>query len=352
MSETPGDEERDWAADKRDFVADSRDEAAQLRDAVADAREEAADNREAELDAWEQQLAERSAALGLPVEDTPATADRTAARANRARGREERAGFRVRRGEASLNRDEASARRLGDGRPTRLALAFAGIAEQLYGADTVEDVLQRIAEAAVDTVAGCRVASVTLLEEGGYRTAASTDATATAVDSAQYRVGEGPSLEACVVPVVYAASFPDDRWPVLGARPLEFGVNSALSYRLAGAAPDAESGSGALNTYSATEEGFDDAAQEIGYILAAHASVAARAVGERSSLEGTGRQLQDALLTRDIIGQAKGILMERLRITPDDAFDVLRNSSQRLNVKLHEVARRLTETGELNHGDL
>lgn len=79
--------------------------------------------------------------------------------------------------------------------------------------------------------------------------------------------------------------------------------------------------------------------------------MAARAVGERSTLEGLGRQLQDALLTRDIIGQATGILTERLRITPDDAFDVLRHSSQRLNVKLREVARRLTETGERNRND-
>ena len=103
-----------------------------------------------------------------------------------------------------------------------------------------------------------------------------------------------------------------------------------------------------MNTYGATPDAFDVDAQEIGSILAAHASLAARAVGERSTLEGLGRQLQDALLTRDVIGQAKGILMERLRITPDDAFEVLRHSSQRLNLKLRDVARRLTETGDVN----
>lgn len=85
-------------------------------------------------------------------------------------------------------------------------------------------------------------------------------------------------------------------------------------------------------------------------MLAVHASLAARAVRERSTLEGKGRELQEALLTRDIIGQANGILMERLKITPDDAFDVLRRSSQSLNLKLREVARALTETGELRGG--
>ncbi len=350
MAEGLGEDERAWAAHKREFVADSRDDAAQLREALADAREEAADNREADLDAWEEQLAERAVELGEPVEGSPASAERTAARAARARAREERADFRLHRGEATISRDDASLRRIGDGQPTRLAMAFAGIAEQLYSADNFEDVLQRIAEAAVHTVTGCDVASVTLLEDGSYRTAAATDASATAVDAAQYQAEEGPSLDACRVPLVYAASFPDERWPVLAARPVEHGVLSAVSYQLAPSAPDAESGTGALNTYGATEYSFDDAAQQIGYILAAHASVAARAVGERSTLEGMGRALQDALLTRDVIGQAKGILMERLRITPDDAFDVLRDSSQRLNVKLREVARRLTETGELHRG--
>lgn len=351
MPDGPGAEERAWAADKREFVADSRDDAAELRDAAADVREEAADRREADLDAWEDELARRTAELGVPVEGTPASAQRTEARAARARAREERAGFRLDRNARSMSRDDASQRRLGDGSPTRLAMVFAGIAEQLYSAGNVEDVLQRIAESAVHAVGGCHVASVTLRENGGYRTAAATGATAAAVDAEQYQAGEGPSLAACREPMVYAGSFPDERWPVLAARPVEHGVRSALSYRLAAATPDADTDSGALNAYGTTEASFDDGAQEVGYILAAHASVAARAVGERSTLEGIGRQLQDALLTRDIIGQAKGILMERLRLTPDDAFDVLRLSSQRLNLKLREVARRLTETGELQRED-
>jgi AmiR/NasT family two-component response regulator len=92
---------------------------------------------------------------------------------------------------------------------------------------------------------------------------------------------------------------------------------------------------------------FDDQAQEIGLILAAHASLAARAVQERSRLDTLGTNLQRALLSRDVIGQAKGILMERLKITPEDAFDVLRHASTRLNLKLHELARGIAETGQL-----
>ena len=87
-------------------------------------------------------------------------------------------------------------------------------------------------------------------------------------------------------------------------------------------------------------------AREIGLVLAAHASVAASTVHERTALEQLGGQLHDALSSRDVIGQAKGILMERLRITPDDAFDALRRASQRLNLKLREIAQNLVETGE------
>jgi AmiR/NasT family two-component response regulator len=56
--------------------------------------------------------------------------------------------------------------------------------------------------------------------------------------------------------------------------------------------------------------------------------------------------LQDALVTREVIGQAQGILMERERITPDQAFAVLRRASQHLNVKLRVVAQALVDTGE------
>jgi hypothetical protein len=146
---------------------------------------------------------------------------------------------------------------------------------------------------------------------------------------------------------VYAQSFPDERWPTLASRPTESGVQSALSYRLAAASSGtADSRGGSLNSYGVIPYAFSDTAQEIGLILAAHASVAARAVDERSTLERLGRDLQQVLLSRDVIGQAKGILIERLDITPEDAFDLLRRSSQNLNEKLRDVAQRLAETGE------
>jgi hypothetical protein len=347
VSAGSGEEERAWAADKRDFVADRRDEVADERDRVADARDRTADDREAELDKWERQLDDRAAELGGPAEESGASAQRAEARAGRSQARQNRDKARAKRTIAAADRDESRKRRQADAPPTRLAMVFADIAEQLYDADSFDDVLSRIAHAAVSTIAGCRMASVTLCERSGYRTVASTDPAATAVDQAQYQSHEGPCLDAVDAPMVYAQSFPDERWPTLASRPIESGVQSALSYRLAAASSaTADSGAGSLNSYGVVPSAFNDTAQEIGLILAAHASMAARAVDERSILQSLGRDLQQVLLSRDVIGQAKGILMERLKITPEDAFDLLRRSSQHLNLKLRDVARGLAETGE------
>lgn len=350
MSADATGDERRWVADKRDFVADSRDDAADSRESVADAREASADAWETALDEWEDALGSRATRLGM--DDPSAAAERAAAREAREAARHERDRAREERRLARVHREDAAGRRLDGAPPTLLALAFAGIAEHLYNADDYDEVLARIAEAAVETVVGARFASVTLAADGGYRSAGSTAAAATAVDQEQYDADEGPSLDALTTPVVDAPGFPDDRWPVLAARPTDHGVQSALSYQLTGSTGEPGTGSGSLNVYASAPAAFDQEAREIGLILASHAALAARAVGERASLQGLGQQLEHALLSRDVIGQAKGILMERLKTTPEDAFDILRNSSQRLNLKLREVARRLTETGEVDAGDL
>ena len=189
------------------------------------------------------------------------------------------------------------------------------------------------------------------LSEGAYQTAATTDSTASAVDQAQYDAEEGPCLDAVEAPIVYAQSFPDTRWPTLASRPAELGAQSAASYRLAAASLATAGTGGSLNTYGIEPDAFSDEAREIGLILAAHASVAAGAVRERDALQDLAQNLNKALLSRDVIGQAKGILMERLKITPEDAFDVLRRSSNRLNEKLHAVALSLAETGEFDTRD-
>jgi hypothetical protein len=344
------DDERQWAADKRDFVADRRDELAAKRDAAADARDATADARECALDERERHLEARAVEVGLPPDDSEA-AQKVAARTARRQEYENRQALRTEREAAARDRDEATRQRLEATPTTKLASAFAGIAAYLYAAESFDDVLLRIAQTAVSTVAGCQMASITVSEHGAYRTAATTDAAASAVDQAQYDAGQGPCLDAVDTHLVYAQSFPDTRWPTLASRPADLGAQSAASYSLAGASLTTAGIGGSLNTYGIEPDAYSEEAQQIGLILAAHASTAAGAVRERGALQAAAQSLNEALRSRDVIGQAKGILMERLKMTPEDAFDALRLASNRLNKKLHDVALTLTETGALDAGD-
>ena len=351
MTANSVDEERQWGAEKRDFVADRRDQLAADRDASGDARDLTADAREAALDERERRLDARAAELALPADTMETAVQRTGARA-REQAQADREASGTRREVAAGARDEATERRLEATPPTRLAAAFAAIAENLYTADSFDAVLLRIAQTAVSTVVGCEMASITLSEQGVYRTAATTHAAAAGVDQAQYDAQEGPCLDAVETPIVYAQSFPDLRWPTLASRPVDMGAHSAASYRLAAANLATAGTGGSLNTYGIAPDAFSDEAQQVGLILAAHASMAAGAARERGHLQDVAEQLNQALLTRDVIGQAKGILMERLKLTPEEAFDALRHSSQRLNEKLRAVAFTLAETGEFDTTDV
>jgi hypothetical protein len=277
------DDEHQWAAERRDFVADRRDELAAERDAAGDVRDRTADQRESGLDLRERELDARAAESGLPPVGAEAAARRVDSHAVQEQARNDREELAAERDAAAGARDEATKRRLEATPTTRLASAFAAIAENLYAADSFDAVLQRIAQTAVSTVAGCQMASVTLSEHGTYRTAATTAPAASAVDQAQYDAQEGPCLDAVDATVVYAQSFPDHRWPTLGSRPADLGAQSVASYRLAGTLQTAGT-AGSLNTYGATPDAFSDEAQEIGLILAAHASMAAGAVRERGDL--------------------------------------------------------------------
>ncbi|MCE6995468.1 ANTAR domain-containing protein [Saccharothrix sp. S26] len=97
---------------------------------------------------------------------------------------------------------------------------------------------------------------------------------------------------------------------------------------------------GALNLYSPDVRAFDEDSQHVGSLFASHAAVALAASQERE-------HLTEAMRTRDLIGQAKGILMERHKFTGDQAFTLLVRASQRANMKLRDLADRLVHTGEL-----
>ena len=132
---------------------------------------------------------------------------------------------------------------------------------------------------------------------------------------------------------------------MLAAAARELGVASSLSCGLFVYQPAQWSPLGTFNLYSATPEGVQRRGQEFGSILAAYPAVGVATAHRRDEVDRREAALHRGLNTRDVIGQAKGILMERQHLSAGDAFDLLRRASQRLNRKLADVAQQLAETG-------
>ena len=124
------------------------------------------------------------------------------------------------------------------------------------------------------------------------------------------------------------------RWPEFARRASERGVGSMLCFRLFVEGDRL----GGLNMYAGTPGAFDDESQDVGLMFACHAAVALAGAGHEEKLRA-------AMTNRDLIGQAKGILMERHKLTADQAFGVLARVSQELNRKLVDIAREFTDTG-------
>jgi GAF domain-containing protein len=215
----------------------------------------------------------------------------------------------------------------------RLAEAFTVIAGELLTTRDKQDILQRIVELAVATIDGCDHAGITLLVDGRLETPAQSDEVPAVVQRIQDETEEGPCVDATyhereVFETGDLATEP--RWPRFSAAVVEHtDVRSAMGIRLTKSGDDAL---GALDLYATAVDAFDDSDRSVAAIFAAFAAVAIRAAMERE-------QLIEAIATRDVIGQAKGIIMERTGVDDAEAFALLRDGSSRMNRKLRDVAR-------------
>lgn len=221
-----------------------------------------------------------------------------------------------------------------------LAHQLSQMARDLQRASGTDDVMTELVRAAVALVPGAQEGSISLVH--GRRTVTSEGATGELVrvmDQLQEETGQGPCLDAAfeqeTVRVHDLAT--EDRWPRLAARAGEAGLHGALCLQLFVDGDDL----GALNLVSREPGAFGDESEEVGLLLASHAAIA---VADAFQLQGTRR----ALTNRDLIGQAKGVLMERFKLTPQQAFDLLTQVSQHTNRKLVDVADDLTTTGQLD----
>jgi GAF domain-containing protein len=202
----------------------------------------------------------------------------------------------------------------------------------------LQGTLDAIVSTAVNTVDNAQYAGVNLFDRGRFIPQAVAGQPPLALDALQQRTGTGPCIDSSRDQVVLRVDdvASDERWPVYAALATSLGVASMLCVPLS----VDELCLGSVSLYGIAPYGFEGHHEQLASLFATHAALAL-ADAQRTE------QLRQALASRDIIGQAKGILMERHRITAEAAFTMLTQDSQRTNRKLTVVARGLAETGQI-----
>jgi GAF domain-containing protein len=199
--------------------------------------------------------------------------------------------------------------------------------------------LEAITAAAVHSVPGADACGVTLVvERREVESRAPTGHLPRQIDTLQQRLGEGPCLDAVYdektvrIDDIHA----EDRWPRFATEAAGTGLGSMLAFQLFVTGGTL----GALNLYAREPHAFGEESESIGLVFASHAAIALAGAQQEE-------HLRSAVTSRDLIGQAKGILMERYKITADDAFRLLVGTSSRTNRKLVDIVEELCATGAL-----
>jgi hypothetical protein len=211
------------------------------------------------------------------------------------------------------------------------------------GSDAAEQRLNRllslILESAVEAL-GFDAATVTARQRGDLATVVATDQRVIALDDAQYASGHGPCLEALDAPepISVADASVDDRWTHFSNTAAHLGIHSTLSIHLP---VDAAEVAASLNLYSRRHMEYSDAQVRAALPYAEQLAAAILSMDAYRSAAGLARDMSEAMRSRAVIEQAKGILMADQQISADEAFQQLTKLSQHTNTKLRDVALRL-----------
>lgn len=218
--------------------------------------------------------------------------------------------------------------------------AMSELARTLQHEDDPEQVLIDIVAGAIQLLPGVDEGSISVvLNRQHTASRAASGELPVEVDAVQNELGEGPCLQAVYdretvhVPDMRA----ETRWPNFARRARELGVGSMIAFQLW---VDDEN-LGSLNLFSREPNAFNSRTERLGLHYAAHAAVAYAEVQKSA-------QLSEAIASRDTIGQAKGILMERYKLSSGQAFRVLVRASSDANRKLRDLAEELTTTGQIS----
>jgi PAS domain-containing protein len=219
-----------------------------------------------------------------------------------------------------------------------LSLARDDLAAELLPDEEPEVLLARAVELSLRWIPHASQASVTISQKDGrLRTAAATDEIASKCDQSQIDLGDGPIIEVIADHRLRRIDDLDDdpRWPRFAAQASRLGMRSLLVCEL----PVLRSGSGTLNLYSEDPRAFTPIAELVAPVFAARASLALSHADQVFNL-------RRAVASRQQIGQAVGILMERHKLDEQAAFKRLIAASQAAHLKIRDIAARISQTGE------
>ena len=216
--------------------------------------------------------------------------------------------------------------------------AFVQLARIPLDRWTLNQVLSQVAELAKATIPGADEVSVTLVDERGTdaRSVAFTGDLASQLDERQYERGFGPCMDASLgaASILVDDTATEEHYRDYAAVARRAGVRSSLSVGM----PVPQRTVGGLNVYSTSPHAFDEDALALAQAFADYAAVALLNAAMMDSKTAVARQMEEAMASRAVIEQAKGVLMGRLGCTADEAFRHLSQQSQRTNRKLREVA--------------
>ena len=221
---------------------------------------------------------------------------------------------------------------------------FARAARELHAAPNETELLQLAVDLAVKIINGGDHAGICIVQGREFSTPVASDDVVRRGDALQYQLGEGPCLEAVrwQETVISRNLGEEARWPEWTPRAVSvLGIKAMMSLWLSTSVnPDGADSYGALNLYSDSIDPFGPNEYAIAHALAAQISVA---LASHREIRGRGV----AMTSRTIIGQAEGILMERLGIDADQAFAYLRRVSQSENRKLIMICSEIVKTRRL-----
>ncbi|HSP39714.1 MAG TPA: GAF and ANTAR domain-containing protein [Frankiaceae bacterium] len=209
----------------------------------------------------------------------------------------------------------------------------------LLSAETIETALELVTSLAAVTLPDTAGAGVTVIDARGQRTRAASDPVVERADAAQYELGEGPCLTASreqrTTHIDDTES--DRRWPRWSAAVAPLGIRSMLSVPLTAAGQPV----GAIKVYSRSPGRYEEQAEQRMRLFAQQAAILLVNVQSHADAKRLNEGLAEALDDRDIISQAKGVLIAQGAADDGAAFAMLVTASQRTHVKLHDVARQL-----------